>query len=241
MDLTKNALKNPSAMIIILAVIAVLGLYALKQLPVQLFPNIERPQINIQTFWRAASPKEIESEILEPQEEVLQGLPGLTSLRTNANSGGGFVNLEFSLGTDMQKTLIDVISAMNRLPPLPREVNAPQINLGGGGNALIYFFLQALPGNDIAVSDYATFFDDNIRPRIESIPGVARVLLQAGSGAEEMDIVFDPYRAAALGIELNQVSSLLGSANDVSGGTVDVGRRAYTLRFAGRYQPSQLG
>ena len=241
MDLTKSALKNPSAMIIILAVITVLGLYALKQLPVQLFPDIERPQINIQTFWRAASPKEIESEIIEPQEEVLQGLPGLTSLRTTANAGAGFVNLEFSLNTDMQKTLIEVISRMNRLPPLPREVNAPRIDMGGGGNALIYFFLQALPGNENPVSDYVTFFDDTIRPRIESIPGVARVQLQSGSGNEEMNVTFDPYRAAALGIELNQVSSLLGSANDVSGGTVDVGRRAYTLRFAGRYQPAQLG
>ncbi|MFT5163956.1 MAG: multidrug efflux pump subunit AcrB, partial [Alteromonadaceae bacterium] len=198
-------------------------------------------QINIQTFWRAASPKEIESEIIEPQEEVLQGLPGLTSLRTFANAGAGFVNLEFDLNTDMQKILIEVISRMNRLPPLPREVNAPRIDMGGGGNALIYFFLQALPGNDVPVSEYTSYFDDTIRPRIESIAGVASVQLQSGGGAQQMEIVFDPYQAAALGIEINQVAGLLGSANDVSGGSVDVGRRAYTLRFAGRYQPEKMG
>ena len=244
MDLTKSALKNPSAVAIILAVIAFLGFYSLRQLPIQLFPEIERPQITVFTSWRAASPMEIESEILEPQEEVLQGLPGVRSLNANANPGGSFINLEFNLETDMQKALVDVISRMNRLPPLPRDANPPAIMLGGFGGgtpALTYFFLQVLPGNDKQVSDYVGYFNDVIRPRIESIPGVSRVQAQSGSGTERLEIEFDPYRAAELGIDLTRVSGLLGSANDVSGGYADVGRRRYTLRFAGRYEPEKLG
>ena len=244
MDLTKSAIKNSSAVAIALAIIVFLGLYSLKQLPVQLFPDIENPRITIVTSWRAASPQEIESEIIEPQEEVLQGLPGMMQLRSSASQGSSFINLEFGLDTDMQKSLVDVISRMNRLPPLPREVNPPSIMLGGfngGSPALIYFFFQVLPGNDQAPSEYLSYINDTIRPRLESIPGVSRVQPQSGAGRERLEIEFDPYRAAELGIDLTKISGLLGAANDVSAGYAEVGRRRYTIRFAGRYHPDQLG
>lgn len=245
MNITKAALKNASAVTIIVGIVAFLGLFSLTKLPVQLFPDIERPRIAIQTFWRAASPQEIESEILEPQEEVLQGLPGLTNMNAWANQGGAWINLEFGLDTDMQKTLIEVISRMNRIPPLPRDALKPNIMLGGWGGgspALTYFFLQKLPGNNNEIGDYVTFFEDVVRPQIESIPGVARVRMESGAGAdEEFQIVFDPYLAAELGIDITNIGRLLGSANDVSGGFVDVGRRRYTMRFQGKYAPQEMG
>ena len=245
MNITKAALKNASAVTIIVGIVAFLGIFSLTKLPVQLFPDIERPRISIQTFWRAASPQEIESEILEPQEEVLQGLPGLTNMNAWANQGGAWINLEFGLDTDMQKTLIEVISRMNRIPPLPRDALKPNIMLGGWGGgqpALTYFFLQKLPGNESEIGDYVTFFEDVVRPQIESIPGVARVRMESGTGAdEEFQIVFDPYLAAELGIDITNIGRLLGSANDVSGGFVDVGRRRYTLRFQGKYAPEEMG
>lgn len=245
MDITKAALKNASGVTIIVGIIAFLGIFSLTKLPVQLFPDIERPVISVQTSWRAASPQEIESEILEPQEEVLQGIPGLKNMNAWANQGNSWINLEFGLDTDMQKTLIDVISRMNRIPPLPRDALSPNIMLGGGNGgtpALTYFFLQKLPGNQNDINSYVTYFEDVIRPQIESIDGVARVQMQSGVGAaEEFQIVFDPYRAAELGIDLTNISRMLGSSNDVSGGFVDVGRRRYTLRFQGKYAPQEMG
>lgn len=245
MDITKTALKNASGVAIAVGIIAFLGLYSLLKLPVQLFPDIERPRISIQTFWRAASPQEIESEILEPQEEVLQGIPGLRNMNAWANQGNAWINLEFSLDTDMQRTLIEVISRMNRIPPLPRDALSPNIMMGGGGGgtpALTYFFLQKLPGNNNEISDYVTFFEDVVRPRLESIDGVARVRMESGvGGSEEFQIIFDPYLAAELGIDLTNISRQLGTSNDVSGGFVDVGRRRYTMRFQGKYLPQEMG
>jgi multidrug efflux pump subunit AcrB len=244
MDITKAALKHPSGVAIIVGIIAFVGLFSLFKLPVQLFPDIERPQISIQTSWRAASPQEVESEILEPQEEVLRGIPGLRSMNANAFQGNAWINLEFGLETDMQKTLIDVISRMNRIPPLPRDALSPNIILGGGGGggpALTYFFLQRLPGNNNDIQQYVTYFEDVVRPQLESLPGVSRVRMESGVGTDEFQVVFDPYRAAELGIDLTSLPGLLGSANDVSGGFVDVGRRKYTLRFKGKYQPQDMG
>jgi len=245
MDITKQALRNISAVATLVGIIVFLGILSLTRLPVQLFPDIERPQISIQTSWRAASPQEIEAEIIEPQEEVLQGLPGVTNMSAFANQGNAWINLEFGLETDMQDTLIEVISRMNRIPPLPRDALSPQITMGGRGGdapALTFFFLQRLPGNNTDMKEYVTFIEDVVRPRLENIPGVSQVQPQSGRGSEEeFQIIFDPYRAAELGVDITAISGLLGSANDVSGGFVDVGRRKYTLRFEGKYQPQNMG
>ena len=244
MNLTQKSLKNPAGVAVGVAIVVIFGLFSLSKLPVQLFPDIERPQLSIWTGWRAASPKEVESEILEPQEEVLQGLPGLQEMTANANPGGSWINLEFGLETDMQETLIEVISRLNRLPPLPRDANPPVIQLGGGGGgganqALSWFFIQLLPGNNRSMDSYQRFINDVVKTRIESVPGVAGVEILAGA-EEELQIVFDPYRAADLGIEIPRVAAIAGRADDASGGFVDVGRRQYTLRFAGRYSPEEL-
>jgi len=246
MKLTATSLKNPAAVAVAVAIIILFGLFILNKLPVQLFPDIERPQISVATFWRAASPREVESELLEPQEEVLQGLPGMISMSAFANAGSSFINLEFNLDTDMDKMLIEVISRINRIPFLPQDANPPVITLGGGGpggggTALTWFFVQLLSGTEGDVLDYERLVEDIVKPKIESISGVAGVQLFASFGnPQELQIIFDPYKAADLGIDIPSVAAIAGRANDISGGFKDVGRRRYTLRFAGRYDPEQL-
>lgn len=243
MKLISAALKSPAAVAVTVALILLVGVISLFKLPVQLFPDIERPRIAIQTQWRAASPKEVESEILEPQEQVLKGIPGLRSMNAFANQGGGFINLVFGVETDMEQTLIEVISRMTRVQNQPRDALPPRIMLGGfGGNnpALTWFFLQALPGNDKSISDYIDFTDDVIRPRLESINGVAGVQTFSDQNREELQIRFDPIKVAQYGIQIPQLISLVSASNDISGGFIDVGRRQYTLRFNGKYKVDEL-
>ncbi len=244
MHLTRMALNNPAGVAVAVLLAALLGVLAFFKLPIQLFPDIEEPVISIFTGWRAAAPSEVESEILEPEERALEGLPGLKELNSFAGPGGAFVNLRFAIGTDMQSTLIEVISRMNQLPPLPRDADAPRIALGdnGGGGpneTLSWFFVQLLPGTPGPVENYRRQIEDLMRARIETIPGVATVNVNAGA-PEELQIVFDPQRAAELGIQLPRLAAVAGGATDASGGFVDVGRRQYTMRFAGRYTPDQL-
>ncbi|WP_196139589.1 efflux RND transporter permease subunit [Aliikangiella sp. G2MR2-5] len=243
MKLISHALNNPASVAVAVALILLLGVLSIFKLPVQLFPDIERPRIAIQTQWRAASPKEIESEIVEPQEQVLRGLAGMTQMNAFANAGNAFINLEFDVETDMEQTLIEVISRMTRLPPLPRDATPPQIMLGGfggGAPALTFFFLQALPGNEKAVEEYVDFVNNSVVPRIESIPGVASVQTFNQNFREELQIRFDPVRAAQLGIQIPRLINSISGTRDVSGGFVDVGRRQYTLRFKGQYEAEQL-
>ena len=242
MNLTASSLKNPAGVAVAIAIIFLFGTICLFQLPIQLFPDMEQPAISIWTEWRAASPKEVESELIEPQEEVLRGIPGIKDMQAFANQGGSWINLNFGLDTDMNQTLMEVISRLNRLPPLPNDAEKPVINLNGFGDSnenLSWFFIQQLPNNPKPVEDYRRYIEDTIKPRIEAVPGVASVEVHAGA-LEELQIVFDPFKAAQLGVQLPQIANLVGNSDDVSGGFVTSGRRQYTVRFAGRYNPEQL-
>jgi multidrug efflux pump subunit AcrB len=241
MDITKASLKNPAAVAVTVALIALFGLLAVAHLPLQLFPDIDQPQMAVITNWRAASPVEIESELLEPQEQVLQGINGLEQIDGNANAGSSWINLTFAFGTDMKAALVDVIGRLNRLPPLPADADPPIVQMGGEdtNTSLSWFFVQLLPSGSGSIEDHRRFIEDTVKARIEAVPGVARVEINGGA-PDQLAIDLDVRKAADYGIAIPDVAALAGRSRDVSGGFVDVGRRQYTLRFAGRYAPGEL-
>jgi multidrug efflux pump subunit AcrB len=242
MNLIRASLDNRPAVAAAVGLVLLFGLLALTRLPLQLFPDIERPQMSVVTNWRAASAAEVEAEILEPQEQVLRGIPGLEEIEGNANAGSSWVNLTFAVGTDMKAALVELLGRLNRLPPLPADADPPLVRSSAedGPNAnLSWFFVQLLPGTPGTIADHYQYVVDNVKPRLEAIPGVALVEVN-GAMPEELSIEIDPRRAAELGVAIPDLAGLVGRARDVSGGFVDVGRRQYTLRLAGRYSPEEL-
>lgn len=243
MGLTRLCLNNPAAAAVVLALITLLGVLSITRLPVQLFPSIERPQISVQTVWRAASPREIESEITEPIERELRGIPGMTRMQSWSNQGDVWMNLEFALGTDMDSAFTEVNSRLQRVRGLPAEADRPRVNIGGGGDSgetLIFLFLQKLPGNTNTEVRLSEFAEQRIVPELEAVPGVANVDVNSDYGDLIVQIEFDPFLAAQLGVTLDEIAQNINRSSDVTGGSVEVGRRNYTLRFEGRFDADQL-
>ncbi len=242
MFLTRAALHNRVAVAVAAILIILFGVLSLFRLPVQLSPDIERPIISIKTDWRAASPREVESEIIEPQENTLRGLPGLVLMSSESSRGSGSVNLEFEIGTDMGRTLIEVLNSLNQVPRYPVDITEPVISVGGGGmgDTIAWFAVRTMADNPRAISSYQDFVDDVILPRMERVAGVANSRAFGGR-SNEIQISFDPYLAASLGVDITTIGGRLGSNKDVSAGFADVGRRRYTIRFAGQYDVDVLG
>ena len=82
-----SAISNPIAVISAVLLVLLMGTIGLLNLPVQMIPDLQRPMIQIETGWRTAAPEEVESEIIEPQEDVLRGLPGLIKMESTASAG----------------------------------------------------------------------------------------------------------------------------------------------------------
>ena len=242
MQLTRASLKNRVAVAVAGILITLFGVISMLRLPVQLSPDIERPIISIDTGWRAAAPLEIESEIIEPQENVLRSLQGVRQMSSSSSRGSGSITLEFDIDTDMGRALLEVMNALNQVPRYPVDITEPVISVGGGGfgNTIAWFSVHTAAGNPRPIASYQDFLDEVIQPRLERVPGVANSG-SFGGRSNEIRISFDPYKAASLGIDITTIGSRLGSNKDVSAGTADVGRRRYTIRFAGQYDVDVLG
>jgi multidrug efflux pump subunit AcrB len=179
----------------------------------------------------------MESSIVEPQENVLRNTPGITNLNSFISRGAGFVTLTFDVGTDIQDAKLDVINNRNQAPPRPADAVEPQVFAGGGQQAppAASLLIRVLPNNpNKELASYQQLIDEHVEPRLARIPGVSQVNL-AGEQPREMQIAFDAYRAAALGIRINDIITTLSRATDSSGGFADVGRRQYTVRMIGPF------
>ena len=235
-------LSNPVAVVVAGLIVAIFGVMSLLRLPIQMSPEISRPEITISTTWRASAPNEIESEIIEPQEDVLRSIPGLMKMLSSASFGRSSINLQFAIGTDMNRALIDVLNRLNQVPRYPVDAEEPIISVGGDSfdKIIAWWGVSTKPGNDRPIESYQDFIDDVVITRLERVPGVSRVGSFGGRN-HEVRITFDPFKAANIGLDLTGISSELGSNADVSAGINEVGRRNYTLRFSGRYDVASLG
>jgi multidrug efflux pump subunit AcrB len=238
---TKAALSNPVATLVAVLLVILFGALSLERLPVQLTPEVEKPEITIRTSWRAAAPEEVEAEIIEPQEKVLRGLPGMTEMLSKAQRGQGEITISFAVGQDLGRGLLEVLNRLNRVARYPDDANEPVIStVGGRSSAIAWFIIKAIDGNSRDIQSYQDYVEEVIQTRFERVPGVA--LSEVRGGRErEVRITFDPYRAASLGVELPQAAALAGRNEDVSAGEANVGKRRFTLRFTGAFDVKQLG
>ncbi|MDX1433967.1 MAG: efflux RND transporter permease subunit [Gammaproteobacteria bacterium] len=240
MSWTRLALSNPVATLVAVLLVVLFGLVSLWRLPVQLTPEVEKPEITITTAWRAAAPEEVEAEIIEPQEEALRGLPGMTELLAKAGQGQGEITITFKIGYDLSRGLLEVLNRLNRVPRYPDDADEPVIStVGGRSRAVAWFIAKPLPGNTRDIQSYQDYMEEVVQTRFERVPGVARSETRGGR-EREVRVTFDPYRAAALGVELPYAARMAGSNEDVSGGEAKVGKRRYTLRFTGAFEERDL-
>ena len=238
---TRLALSNPTATLVAVLLVVLFGAISISRLPVQLTPEVERPEITIRTGWRAAAPEEIEAEIVEPQEKVLRGLPGVSRIVSQAQRGQGEVSIEFVVGHDLRRGLIEVLNRLNRVPRYPEDANEPVIDtVGGNSRAIAWFIARPGEGNTRDIQGYKDYAEEVVQTRFERVPGVARSEVYGGR-EREVRITFDPYKAASLGVQLPAAARNTGTNEDISGGEVSVGKRRYTLRFTGAFDAGDLG
>ncbi|PCJ48493.1 MAG: acriflavine resistance protein B [Gammaproteobacteria bacterium] len=241
MSITSASLKNPTAVVVAVLLALLFGIISLFQLPIQLTPDVSEPEITISTGWRSAAPEEIEATIIERQEDVLKGLQGLQTLVSNSGSGRGTITLSYRSGVNLERALIDVMNALNQVPSYPPDASEPIITVGGDRrfSPVAWFALKPLAGNNRDIVSYNDLMEEVVQSRMERVAGVSKINIFGGLPSE-LRITFNPYKAAALGLNIPALSAKLSGNTDVSGGFNELGRRKYTLRFTGKYDADKL-
>jgi len=234
MNLIKAAIDRPIAVVAAVMLVVLFGLVALKSIPIQLAPDVNRPVITVTTNWFGAAPAEVERELLNPQEEELAGIQGLTSITGNAEQGRARITLEFRIGTNMDRALLLVANRLDRVSEYPDEADQPTLDTAGSeDNAIAWFIFTRLPGNETPMHEFGDFIEDNIKERLERVPGVGRINL-FGSSEREVQIIIEPTLLARHRLTISDLSRSLQLANvSLGAGDIDEGKRRYVVRTEG--------
>ncbi|MCR4377180.1 MAG: efflux RND transporter permease subunit [Rhodospirillales bacterium] len=234
MNIIRIAIERPIAVIAAVLMVVMFGLVALGNIPIQLTPDIRKPTLSVRTNWPGAAPAEVEREILNRQEDVLRGLEGLEEISGQAQTGQATVTLEFRVGQDMDKALLLVANNLDRISGYPDEIDNPTLATRGSEDTPIAWF--ALKGKDAPVNDihtYGDFVENIIQDRLERVTGVAGMNVYGGT-PKEMRVTVDPERLAFYALTVPEVITALRNANSsATAGTVDEGKRRYTVRTEG--------
>ncbi|MBD3258463.1 MMPL family transporter [candidate division GN15 bacterium] len=223
--------------VIVGVLIAIMGGYiALTKVPIQLTPEVERPQVTVTTSWFGASPEEIEKEIIEEQEEYLKSVEGVIEMTSQSQSGSGTVTLEFPVGTDLTGATVKVTNKLNEVPTYPDDADRPVISTTTPFDRAIGWFIIKADTPDVYVPHLQTMIEDLVKPRMERVEGVAAINVFGGL-ERELHVVFDPEFLASAGITVSDLTAALRTENrDISAGDFGEGKRRYVVRTISRFE-----
>ncbi len=233
MNLIQFSIKNSVTIIVAVLIVLLFGVLALGKLPYQLTPSVVKPEIKVTTIWPGATPYEIEQDIIEEQEKVLKSLNNLVSYESSSKDNLGEITLTFKLGVDSKEILLDVSNKLNEVSSYPENVEQPIIKTSQA-SPVIWMMLQTKEGNEKDIDEYKTFYENEIRAKVERINGVAEIM-QAGGTEQEMQIILDTAKLAQYGLTISSVMQTIKNENvDISAGIQNVERKSYRIRTTGK-------
>src|SRR5215212_9256377 len=231
--LVTNSLKNRLFVLAAALVLIAYGLYVLPRVPVDVFPDLNRPTVTLMTEAEGLAPHEVEQLVTYPLETSMNGMPGVTRVRSVSGVGLSIVYVEFDWGTDIYRSRQLVAERLSLVrEQLPRGVT-PQ--MGPVTSIMGEIMLIAVTSDSAAVSpmEVRELADFVIRPQLLTIAGVAQVI-PIGGEVRQYRIVPSVASMQALGVTHEQIEAAVTRfGTNTGGGFVDQHGREYLIRNVG--------
>ena len=226
----RNRLFVMAASVLVLAY----GIFVGMKLPVDVFPDLNRPTVNILTEAAGLAPEEVETLVSWPMETSLNGAPGVKRVRSSSGIGLSVIYVEFDWGMDIYRArqLVQerLQMAAEKLPKGVTPVMGPISSIMGE----IMLIGLSSEGNKTAPMDVRSIADWTIRQRLLTIPGVSQVI-PIGGGVKQYQVLASPDRMAAFGVTLQQViDAAAKSQTNTAGGFLEGANQEALIRNIGR-------
>lgn len=227
----RSSLANRMMVLILSAVVLLGGIWSLTRTDVDIFPDLTAPTVVVMTEASGLAPEEVEREVTYPIEAAVNGATGIRRVRSTSSAGFSVVWVEFDWSTDVYLARQMVSERLAGVASeLPDGVNAPV--LGPQASILGEMMIIGLTARNDSVSmmELRTIADRVIRPRLLSLGGVSSVAV-IGGDARELQVLLDPAKMKAYGVDLGELLSATRSLNDnASGGVVSDFGNEYLVR-----------
>ena len=232
--LIEFSLRNRLFVLAASALLLVYGGYVIVKLPVDVFPDLNRPTVNILTEAAGLAPEEVETLVNLPMETALNGAPGVKRVRSAAGIGLSILYVEFDWGMDIYRARQLVQERLQlAAEKLPRGVTPTMGPISSIMGEILLIGLKSDTGAT-APMDIRSLADWSVRQRLLTSPGVSQVIA-IGGGVKQYQILPSPEKMAALGVSLDEVLKAAKEAQEnTSGGFLENANKEALIRNIGR-------
>lgn len=233
MNISRFSVERPVLTIMVTLIVIILGGVSLSRLSIDLMPDITYPTVSITTEYENASPEEVEELITRPIEEGMSAVPGVEQVTSVSAEGQSNVRVQFTWGSNLDEAANDIRDRLDRVVPvLPEDAEKPRLRK---------FDLAAFPILIMGVSSnldpiqIRRIIDNQVKNRIERIPGVASLDIRGGLD-REIHVNLNAEKIKALNLPIDQLLTRLKEENiNLPAGTIEKGVLDVTIRTPGVY------
>ncbi|MFH2043261.1 MAG: efflux RND transporter permease subunit [Acidobacteriota bacterium] len=237
MKITNLTIKRPVTTFMFFLAVILLGFVSLRELSVDLLPDISYPRLSVVTQYSGVAPEEIETLVTAPLESAVSQIPGLRRVESVSKEGVSYMTLEFGWGTDMDFALLHTREKLDGAQSrLPEDVEEPTIYPMDPQSRPI--MVLSVSG-ERSLLELKEFSEELIKPRLEQIEGIGSAEI-AGGVEREIQVEVNPQLLALYDLTIDQISQRIDAFNrNLQGGNIRKGRFKYSLRVVGEFETVQ--
>jgi len=234
MNISELSLKRPVLATVMNLMIILFGVVGYNFLAVRDYPAIDPPIITVNTNYTGANPDIIESQITEPLEKQINGIPGIRTISSTSSLGSSYITVEFNLGVDLEAAASDVRDKVGQAQRgLPLDIDAPPVVTKADANSdfILILAVQSRTKSLMELSDYA---DNVLQQQLQTINQVSSVNV-FGDKSYSMRIWLNQDKMNAYGIAYNDISTAMSTENvELPPGKIYGNNTELTIKTLGR-------
>ncbi len=233
MSIYQASVRKPIMTALLYVAVLILGLFSMRSLPVDLFPDMGENSIMVFTVYSGASAADIENNITRPLENTLNSVSNLKHITSNSKENYSIIFMEFEYGVDINEATNDVRDKLDMVKSvLPDDANAPFIFKFSMDD--IPILLLSVQAEESTKALYK-ILDDRVASPLSRIGGVGAVSI-SGAPQREVQVYCDPQKLEAYNLTIEQIAAVIGSENlNMPLGTIDIGSETFSMRVQGEF------
>jgi HAE1 family hydrophobic/amphiphilic exporter-1/multidrug efflux pump len=239
MNISELSLKRPVLATVMNLTLVLFGIVGYSFLAVRDYPAIDPPVISVSTSYTGANADIIESQITEPLEKQVNGIPGIKSITSSSQLGSSQITIEFNLGVDLEAAASDVRDKVGQaLRSLPQDIDAPPVVFKSDANSdfILVLAVQSNTKSLLELSDYA---ETVLQQQFQTINNVSAVNI-FGQKRYSMRLWLQPDRLSAFNVAFTDIRTALNTENvELPPGKIYGDKTELTIRALGRLTNEQ--